>query len=60
MIIVKKGIFFVMALVLCSSGFLQQQRIKDEKSIGWLALSSTVKLNSKIILQGEYQWSGVE
>ncbi|UQD55320.1 DUF2490 domain-containing protein [Flavobacterium sp. K5-23] len=47
----------IMFAVVCSNNlYSQDQRIIDNNSIGWIAVTNTLKLNKKIAFQGEYQW----
>lgn len=48
----------ILLLLLCISlaSYSQNTRIKDINSIGWYALISTIKLDDKWSLAGEFQW----
>jgi len=53
---VKKTSLLLLLVSLTLVSYSQNTRIKDNNSIGWYAFNSSVKLNNKWSLAGEFQW----
>lgn len=55
LLLVQKAILFILILLsLC--GYSQNNRIKENNSIGWYTYNGSIKLNDKFGIHSEYQW----
>jgi hypothetical protein len=55
-----KCLSLVIVLFFYNSSFSQNQRIRSDNSIGWIAVINTLKVSPKIALFAESQWRRVE
>ena len=52
----KTLIIFLLFTTVCTNSFSQEQRLKDNNSIGWFAYTGAFKITPKLTIHTEYQW----
>ena len=52
----KSLIMFLIFATVCVNSFSQQQRLKDNNTIGWFMYTGAFKIKPKLTIHTEYQW----
>lgn len=56
----KQLIFLFIFIGIYGHSYAQEQRLRDDNSIGWLAYTGILKIHPKFALHTEYQWRRVD